>query len=225
MNIGIIGSGIVGQTVGGQLVALGHDVVLGTRDPGNLHSAKGMAGSLANWLAGAGHGARVATFAEAAAHGAVVLNATSGTISVEALSLAGAENLAGKVLIDLANELDFSHGMPPVCLATDQEDGSVGGRIQRAFPSARVVKALNTMSAPVMVNPQQLAEGDHTVFICGNDAAAKDTVAQLLRSFGWRDIFDLGDITAAHGPEMLMALWVRCWQQLGNVPFNVKLVR
>ena len=149
----------------------------------------------------------------------------TGTVSVEALTLAGAENLAGKVLIDLANELDFSHGMPPVCLATDQEDGSVGGRIQRAFPGARVVKALNTMSAPVMVNPQQLAEGDHTVFICGNDAAAKDTVAQLLRSFGWRDIFDLGDITAAHGPEMLMALWVRCWQQLGNVPFNVKLVR
>src|SRR5205085_7918942 len=225
MNIGIIGSGIVGQTVGGKLVALGHAVVLGTRDPGNLHSAKGMAGSLADWLAGAGHGAWVTTFAEAAAHGEVVVNATSGTVSVDALRLAGAENLAGKVLLDLANELDFSRGMPPVCLATDQEDGSVGVRIQRAFPSARVVKALNTMSAPVMVNPQQLAGGDHTVFICGNDEAAKDTVADLLRGFGWRDIFDLGDITAAHGPEMLMALWVRCWQQLGNVPFNVKLVR
>jgi 8-hydroxy-5-deazaflavin:NADPH oxidoreductase len=108
---------------------------------------------------------------------------------------------------------------PPI-----KRTGRWAGASSGPFP-ARVVKALNTMSAPVMVNPQQLAEGDHTVFICGNDAAAKDTVAQLLRSFGWRDIFDLGDITAAHGPEMLMALWVRCWQQLGNVPFNVKVVR
>jgi predicted dinucleotide-binding enzyme len=115
--------------------------------------------------------------------------------------------------------------MPPVSLATDQEDGSVGVRIQKAFPEARVVKTLNTVNAYLMVNPQQLAEGDHTVFICGNDPAAKDVVAELLRSVGWRDIFDLGDITAAHGPEMLMALWLRCWQQLGNVPFNVKLVR
>ena len=225
MNIGIIGSGIVGQTVGGKLVALGHDVVLGTRDPRDLHSAKGMAGPLADWLAGAGRGARVATFAEAAAHGAVVLNATSGTISVEALTLAGAENLAGKVLVDLSNELDFSRGMPPVSLATDQEDGSVGMRIQKAFPEARVVKTLNTVNAYLMVNPQQLAEGDHTIFICGNDPAAKDVVTELLRSFGWRDIFDLGDISAAPGPEMLTALWLRCWQQLGNVPFNVKLVR
>jgi 8-hydroxy-5-deazaflavin:NADPH oxidoreductase len=144
---------------------------------------------------------------------------------VEALTLAGAENLAGKVLIDLANELDFSQGMPPVSLATDPSSWSVGVRIQRAFPSARVVKALNTMNAYMMVNPQQLAGGDHTVFICGDDPGAKDVVAELLRSFGWHDIFDLGDITAAHGPEMLMALWLRCWQQLGNVPFNVKLVR
>jgi predicted dinucleotide-binding enzyme len=115
MNIGIIGSGIVGQTVGGKLVALGHDVVLGTRDPSDLRSAKGLAGSLADWLAGAGHGARVATFAEAAAHGAVVLNATSGTISVEALSLAGAENLAGKVLIDLVTTSRAAASEPSPC--------------------------------------------------------------------------------------------------------------
>ncbi len=127
--------------------------------------------------------------------------------------------------IDVANALDFSHGMPPVCLATDQEGGSVGVLIQQAFPDTRVVKALNTMSGYVMVDPLQLADGDHTVFICGNDPSAKETVSQLLRSFGWRDIFDLGDITNAHGTEMVMAIWTRCWRQIGNRPFNWKLVR
>lgn len=225
MRIGIIGSGIVGQLLGGKLVSLGHNVALGTRNPSDLHSTKGMAPALADWLKGPGHGARVATFSEAAAHGEVVINATSGTVSLEALSLAGKENLAGKVLIGVANALDFSHGMPPVCLATDQEGGSVGVRIQQAFPDTRVVKALDTMSGHMMVDPLQLADGNHAVFICGNDPSAKESVAELLRSFGWRDIFDLGDITAAHGLEMMMAMWIRCWRQLGNRPFNWKFVR
>ncbi len=225
MNVGVIGSGVVGQLLGGKLVSLGHDVILGTRDPRDLHAARNFTGSLAEWLNGPGRGARVATFAEAAAHGEVVINATSGTVSVDALTQAGPEHLAGKVLMDVSNELDLSHGMPPLSLATDQDDGSVGVRIQRAFPDARVVKALNTMPGYVMIAPQQLAGGDHTVFICGDDTAAKETVAGLLREFGWRDIFDLGDITAAHGPEMMMAMFTRCWQQLGNRPFNWKLVR
>jgi 8-hydroxy-5-deazaflavin:NADPH oxidoreductase len=231
MKVGIIGPGLVGQTLGGKLVALGNNVVLGTRNPNDLDSAKGRADSLSKWLAGPGRGARVASFAEAASHAEVVINATPGEISIEALRLAGANHLAGKVLIDVSNELDFSHGMPPTSLAGDTEDRSVGMRIQKAFPEAWVVKTLNTMNCLLMVNPGQLAGGDHSVFICGNNTGAKDTVTQILRSFGWHDIIDLGGIDAARGPEMYMAFWVRLWRSVGSVPgtpprqFNVKFVR
>jgi 8-hydroxy-5-deazaflavin:NADPH oxidoreductase len=231
MKFGIIGPGIVGQTLGGKLVALGHSVILGTRNPGDLDAAKGRAASLSSWLAGPGRGARVASFADAASHAEVVINATPGEASVDALRLAGANHLAGKVLIDVSNELDYSHGMPPISLAGDSEDRSVGMRIQKAFPGAWVVKTLNTMNCLLMVNPGQLAGGDHSVFVCGNNADAKDIVAQILRSFGWRDVVDLGGIDAARGPEMYMAFWVRLWMNAGNVPgspprqFNIKFVR
>jgi 8-hydroxy-5-deazaflavin:NADPH oxidoreductase len=231
MKVGIIGPGIVGQTLGGKLVSLGHSVILGTRNQSDLDSAKGMAGSLSTWLAGPGRGARVASFAEAASHGDVIINATPGEVSMDALRMAGADNLVGKVLIDVSNELDYSHGMPPTSLASDSEDRSVGMRIQKAFPDARVVKTLNTMNCLLMVNPEQLAGGDHSVFVCGNNAGAKEITAQILRSFGWRDIVDLGGIDAARGPEMFMALWVRFWMTAGNKPgspprqFNVKFVR
>jgi hypothetical protein len=223
MKIGIVGSGIVGQTVGRKLVELGHNVVLGTRDPSRLDEKKGWAGSLSEWLTSVNHKARVGTFAEAAAHGEVVVNATSGLVSLEALRMAGAANLNGKVLIDIANELDFSQGMPPRSLANDEL--GLAEKIQNAFPGARVVKTLNTVNAYVMVDPKSLAGGDHTVFISGNDAAAKAQVADILRSLGWTDILDLGDITSARGPEMYMPLWLRAWGRLGNAPFNVKIVR
>jgi 8-hydroxy-5-deazaflavin:NADPH oxidoreductase len=225
LKIGIIGSGVVGQQLGGKLASLGHDVVLGTRDPHDLQSKKGLGTSLAEWSKGPAHGAKISTFAKTAEHGDLVINATSGTVSLEALKLAGAQNLAGKILVDVSNELDYSHGMPPIALATDRDGGSVAVSIQKAFPTAKVVKTFNTMSAWVMVDPQQLAGGDHTVFISGNDSRAKETVSDLLRSFGWRDIFDLGDINTAHGPEMFMALWTRCWKQIGTRPFNFKVVR
>ena len=231
MRVGIIGPGIVGQTLGSKLVALGHSVIMGTRNPNDLDSAKGRAASLSKWLADVGPGARAASFAEAASQAEVVINATPGDVSVDALRLAGSSHLAGKVLIDVSNELDYSHGMPPISLAGDSERQSVGMRIQNAFPEARVVKTLNTMNCLLMVNPGQLAGGDHSVFVCGNDAGAKDTVTQVLRSFGWRDIVDLGGIDAARGPEMYMAFWVRLWTTVGMVPgspprqFNVKFVR
>jgi 8-hydroxy-5-deazaflavin:NADPH oxidoreductase len=229
MRIGIIGSGIIGQLLGSKLVSLGHDVILGTRDPNDLHSKKGAPGdpapSLAEWLQEGGKMAQVATFSEAAAHGEILINATSGMVSLQALALAGSENLAGKILMDTSNALDFSRGGSPVCLATDQEGGSVGVRIQQAFPDTKVVKALNTTGSQIIVNPLLLADGDHTVLLCGNDPGAKEIVSELLRSFGWRDIFDLGDITAAHGMEMMTALWLRSWQQNGYRPCNWKLVR
>jgi predicted dinucleotide-binding enzyme len=231
MKIGIVGSGFVGQILGGKLVSLGHDVVMGTRTPGDLDSEKGRAGSLAEWLRSSGKGARVGTLAEAASHGELVINATPGEASVDALNLAGAGNLSGKVIVDVSNELDYSGGMPPRSLATDSEDGSVGMRIQQAFPDSMVVKTLNTVNALVMVDPGQLAGGDHSIFVCGDDAGAKAKATRLLQSFGWRDVVDLGGIEAARGPEMYMALWLRFLLMTGFAPgrppkpFNIKLVR
>jgi 8-hydroxy-5-deazaflavin:NADPH oxidoreductase len=222
MKVAIIGSGIVGQTLGKKLVELGHDVILGTRDPNKLDEAKGWAGSLGDWLTAVGKKATVATFAAAAAQGEIVINATHGMASLAALQTAGAENLQGKILIDVANELDFSQGMPPKSLAADTT--SLGEKIQAAFPNTKVVKTLNTMNCAVMVNPQQLADGNHTVFVSGNDADAKAKVTELLQSFGWTDIFDLGDITSARGTEMMMPIWLRAFGKLGNVPYNFKIV-
>jgi 8-hydroxy-5-deazaflavin:NADPH oxidoreductase len=222
MKVAIIGSGIVGQTLGKKLVELGHDVVLGTRDPNKLDEAKGWSGSLSDWLTAVGTKATVATFAAAAAQGEIVINASHGMASLAILQNAGAENLQGKILIDVANELDFSQGMPPKSLAADTT--SLGEKIQAAFPNTKVVKTLNTMSCAVMVNPKQLADGNHTVFVSGNDADAKSKVTELLQSFGWTDIFDLGDITSARGTEMMMPIWLRAFGKLGNVPYNFKIV-
>jgi 8-hydroxy-5-deazaflavin:NADPH oxidoreductase len=222
MKVAIIGSGIVGQTLGKKLVELGHDVVLGTRDPNKLDEAKGWAGSLSDWLTAVGNKATVATFAAAAAQGEIVINATHGMASLAALQTAGAENLQNKILIDVANELDFSQGMPPKSLAADTT--SLGEKIQAAFPNTKVVKTLNTMNCAVMVNPKQIADGNHTVFVSGNDADAKVKVTELLQSFGWTDIFDLGDLTSARGTEMMMPIWLRAFGKLGNVPYNFKIV-
>jgi 8-hydroxy-5-deazaflavin:NADPH oxidoreductase len=222
MKVAIIGSGIVGQTLGKKFVELGHDVILGTRDPNKLDEAKGWAGSLSDWLTAVGNKATVATFAAAAAQGEIIINATHGMASLAALQTAGAENLQGKILIDVANELDFSQGMPPKSLAADTT--SLGEKIQAAFPNTKVVKTLNTMNCAVMVNPKQIADGNHTVFVSGNDADAKAKVTELLQSFGWTDIFDLGDITSARGTEMMMPIWLRAFGKLGNVPYNFKIV-
>jgi 8-hydroxy-5-deazaflavin:NADPH oxidoreductase len=222
MKVAIIGSGIVGQTLGKKLVELGHDVILGTRDPHKLDEAKGWAGSLSDWLNVVGNKATVATFATAAAQGEIVINATYGMASLEALQIAGIDNLQNKILIDVANELDFSQGMPPKSMAADTT--SLGEKIQAAFPNTKVVKTLNTMNCQMMVDPKQLADGSHTVFISGNDADAKTKVTELLQSFGWTDIFDLGDITSARATEMMMPLWLRAFGKLGNVPYNLKIV-
>lgn len=140
-----------------------------------------------------------------------------------ALRAAGEKNLAGKILVDIANPLDFSKGMPPSLTVCNTD--SLGEQIQRAFPEVKVVKALNTMNAYLMVDPQRLAGGDHTAIISGNDAAAKQRVTELLRSFGWQDIVDLGDISTARGTEMYLPLWARLYMSLGNPMFSIKIVR
>jgi predicted dinucleotide-binding enzyme len=226
MKIGIIGTGVVAQTLGAKLIELGHDVVVGTRDPSKLDDKKMMAGTLREWLAAVSKGGKkgkVATFQEAAAHGELLINATHGQASVEALKLAEADKVGGKVLIDVANLLDFSKGMPPGALAS--QTNCLAENIQTAFPNLKVVKSLNTVGAPVMVAPQALAGGEHTVFVSGNDAPAKAAVAELLKSFGWKDVLDLGDISSARGPEMYMAMWIRLWGATGTGMINVKVVR
>jgi 8-hydroxy-5-deazaflavin:NADPH oxidoreductase len=222
MKIGIIGSGVVGQTLGAKLAELGHDVVLGTRDPGKLDEKKNMAGTLGEWLQAVRGKARVASFRAAAAHGEVLINAVHGQASVEALQAAGAGGAGNKILIDTANELDFSRGFPA---ALASEERSVAGRIQEAFPNLKVVKCLNTLAAPLMVNPKMLKGGDHTVLLAGNDAGAKGKVADLLKAFGWTDILDLGDLSAARGMEMYLGLWVRLYGSLKNGMINIKVQR
>ena len=223
MKIGIIGSGIVAQTLGTKLVQLGHDVALGTRDPGKLDDKKGFGGSLGEWLAKASGKAKVVSFRDAAAHGELLINATHGQNSVDALKLAGDDALGTKVLIDVSNELDASKGMPPRVGAS--QDSCLAERIQAAFPKLRVVKSLNTINCNVMVDPKAVAGGDHTVFVSGNDAPAKAAVGELLKSFGWKDILDLGDVSSARGPEMYMAMWLRLWGATKTGMLNVKVVR
>jgi len=224
MKIGIIGSGVVGQTLGAKLVERGEDVVLGTRSPGSMDDKRGFGQSLDDWRKAAGSKARVGTFADAAAHGEVVINATSGTVSLEALRLAGEQNLRGKILIDVSNPLDFSKGMPPTLTVCNTD--STGEQIQRAFPAAKVVKTLNTTNVQVMVDPASVAGGDHDLFVSGNDPEAKARVTELLRQwFGWRTVIDLGDITTSRGVEMLLPVWLRLWGALGSPLFNFKIAR
>src|SRR5688500_13361935 len=216
MKAGVLGTGSVGQTVAAKLAELGHDVVVGTRDPEATRSR------LAAWITGR-DGVALGTFAQAAAHGEMVVNATSGDVSLEVLRAAGEDNLAGKVLVDIANPLDFSKGFPPSLSVCNTD--SLAEQIQRAFPAARVVKTLNTVTASIMVEPGQVAAGPHTRLLCGTDAAAKATGVEMLESFHWSDIVDLGDITNARATEMLLPIWVRLYALQKSPAFNFKLVR
>jgi predicted dinucleotide-binding enzyme len=225
-KIGVLGTGPVGQTIAAKLAELGHAVFVGTRDPAETlaRTNPDMFGNppFAVWREQHPK-VQFGTLAQAAAHGEIVVNATSGGGSLAALEAAGAGNLAGKVVIDLANPLDFSRGMPPSLTVCNTD--SLGEQLQRAFPAARVVKTLNTMNAYLMVGPDKVAGADHTVFVSGNDAAAKQTVSELLRSFGWKDILDLGDITTARGTEMILPIWVRIFAATGSPMFQLKVVR
>ena len=216
MRIGVLGTGVVGQTIATKLVELGDEVTMGAREATNEKAAA--------WVAGAGERAHAGTFADAAAFGELVVNATAGSVSLAVLEAAGQANLAGKVVVDISNPLDFSQGFPPTLSVVNTD--SVGEQLQAAHPEARVVKTLNTVNADVMVDPG-LIPGDHAIFVSGNDVAAKVDVTALLGRFGWpaARVVDLGDITTARGPEMYLALWVRTMGALGTPHFNIELRR
>jgi predicted dinucleotide-binding enzyme len=215
MKIGVLGTGMVGTTIGTKLVALGHEVKLGARKAGNEKAV--------GWAAKAGAGASEGSFADAAAHGEIVFNCTLGTAAVEAVVAAGEKNLGGKILIDTTVPLDLSRGFPPAI--TMRGDDSLGEQIQRALPGTRVVKTLNTINCNVMVDPARVP-GEHDVFVSGNDADAKARVTAILKDwFGWQSVIDLGDITTARGTEGYILMWLRLYGALKTADFNIRVVR
>ena len=225
MDIAVLGTGTVGQALADGLTRLGHSVVVGTRDPDATLARTepdGMGNPpFAAWLAEHGD-VRLATFAEAASGAELVVLAGHGFAAADMLSAAGADNLAGKVVLDISNPLDFSAGFPPTLFVKDTH--SLGEQLQDAFPEARVVKSLNTLTAPLMVDPGMLDEGT-TVFVSGDDDAAKATVTEILTALGHQDVIDLGGIETARGPEMYLPLWLRTMGALGSAMFNIKVVR
>jgi hypothetical protein len=206
MRIGVLGTGMVGNAIASRLVTLGHDVMMGSRTTDNPQAAA--------WASQVGAHGRAGTFGDAAAFGEMVFNCTHGATSLAALRAAGEERLNGKIVVDVANVL------PPDRSRVE----SLGEQIQQAFPLAKVVKTLNTINCEVMVNPGALS-GSHTVFLSGNDDAAKNAVRSVLESFGWTDILDLGDISTARATEGYLPLWLAAWKALGTAAFNVKVVR
>jgi 8-hydroxy-5-deazaflavin:NADPH oxidoreductase len=213
MRIAVIGTGMVGRTLGEGLAKVGHDVVVGTRDPARTRARD-------EWGATS---LSLASYGQIGVGADLFINATSGDASLEALQAVGDEALAGKVLLDISNALDRSSGFPPTLFVCNTD--SLAEQLQRAFPRTNVVKAFNTMTAAVMVNPGAVGGGDTTVFVAGNDADARATVAAVATDLGWTDVMDLGDLTAARGLEMWVSLWLRLLMALGGPMFNIKVVR
>jgi predicted dinucleotide-binding enzyme len=213
MRIAVIGTGHAGRTLAQGFQRVGHDVVVGTRNPDATRGRE-------EW-----HGLDVplAALGMVAADADLVVNATNGQASLSALGEVGSDHLAGKVIVDVANPLDFSQGFPPTLSVKDTD--SLAEQLQRAFPESRVVKSLNTVTASVMVDPSTVGDGDTTVFVAGDDADARQQVSGLLRELGWRDIVELDGLHNARGLEMWLPLWVRLMGALGTAEFNIKVVR
>jgi len=204
VQVGILGTGDVGQALGTAFVTLGHDVRMGAREAGNPKARA--------WALAHGPQASAGTFADAAAFGELVVLATLGVANERALALAGPDNVRGKIVIDTTNPLDFSSGMPPTLAVSGQDSG--GERVQRQLPDALVVKAFNTVGNALMFQPD-LPGGPPDMFICGNDGAAKARVAALLQEFGW-NVIDVGGIEASRYLEAMCLVWVLAGMQTNN---------
>ncbi|HEY8301488.1 MAG TPA: NAD(P)-binding domain-containing protein [Jatrophihabitans sp.] len=227
MKFAVLGTGMVGRAIAARLAQLGHETVIGTRDV-DATLARTDTDAMGTppfreWQQGV-PGVALKAFDEVGANAEIIVNATSGQASLAALEAVGTAALAGKIVIDIANPLDFSNGMPPVLSVANTD--SLGEQIQRAYPGARVVKTLNTMNASVMIDPARVP-GQHNVFLAGEDSAAKATVGALLADFGWPAgaVIDLGGIRAARGTEMYLPLWLSLWGALGTGDFNIAVVR
>ncbi|MCA9388912.1 NAD(P)-binding domain-containing protein [Candidatus Berkelbacteria bacterium] len=224
MKIAILGTGMVGKAHASRLTELGHQVVMGTQnvEAKKVEQTPDNSGQTFNDWHQQNPDVELITLMEAAQIGELIINALSGQVSVEALKKLEAQ-IGEKILIDIANPLDFSQGMPPTLTVCNTD--SLGEQIQAALPKAKVVKTCNTTNADVQVKPQELAEGDHHIFMSGNDEEAKNKVTDLLQSYGWQNIIDLGDITTARGTEMFLPLWIRLFGKYGHSKFNIKVVK
>jgi 8-hydroxy-5-deazaflavin:NADPH oxidoreductase len=227
MKVSILGTGMVGQAIAGKMTAMGHEVYMGSRNAENAKSntkPNPMTGvSFADWF-NKNHSVNVVDYNELPSDSDIFINATNGKGSVDALNATGKEKLKGKIILDIANPLDFSQGMPPSLYICNTD--SLGEKIQREFPESKVVKSLNTMNCYLMMDPS-LVPGNHTVFISGNDETAKQEIKSWLMSVGWENsnIIDLGDLSTARGTEMLLPIWLRLYGVLGTVDFNFHIAR
>lgn len=225
MDVAILGTGMVGRALAGRLDELGHTVTMGTRDVEATRAREAPdtdTETPSAWLA---HhpGVRLETFREATAEVDLVVAALHGDGVLAALEAAGEDHLAGRVLLDVSNPLDFSAGFPPTLSVCNTD--SLAEQVQRRFPDARVVKSLNTVNAAVMVDPGGLADGDHTVFVSGDENEARSLVTGLLEEFGWNDVLDLGPLSTARGTEMYLALWLRLMGAVGTPRVSIRVVR
>jgi len=214
MKIGILGTGMVGETLGTKFAQMGHQVKMGSRTANNENAAK--------WAAKNGTAASAGTFAQAAEFGEMVFLCLKGDVQMDVIRSVGERPFGSKPVVDVSNPLDFSHGMPPslsIC-----NTNSLGEEVQKALPAAKVIKTLNIVNCEIMIEPNKAGQ-QPTMFICGNDSAAKVSVTLLLKDLGWADIIDLGDITKARATEMLLPIWLSLMQTLGHVHFGFKIVR
>jgi predicted dinucleotide-binding enzyme len=220
MNIGVLGTGMVGETIATALTQKEHNVRMGSRTPDNEKAAA--------WVQKSNDHATQGDFNDAAAFGEIVFLCLNGEHALDAVRSIDADSINGKIVIDVTNPLDFSKGMPPRLLEGLNNSTSLGEEIQNALPGAKVVKTFNTVNCNVMVNPKLINNGDHTLFICGNDADAKNKVKHfLVDTFGWRpeNLLDLGGIIAARGTEAYVPFWVMMMQATGSPMFNIKVVK
>ena len=212
-RVGVLGSGEVGRRLASGFRSRGHDVMVGSRDPGKSE--------LREWVSGDGVGIALGTFAQAAAFGELLVLAVLGDAAEEAIAEAGADDFSGKVVIDTMNPLDFSAGFPPKLSITGED--SLGERVQRALPDAKVVKAFNTIGNPYFVDPV-FSDGRPTMLIAGNDDDAKRTVGEVLGDFGWADPVDIGGIEGSRELEAICIAWVKIGGARGSWDHGFKLL-
>lgn len=230
MKIAVFGTGNVGQTLASKLSNLGYEVMIGTRDVNESRERKSpdMYGNpgFGTWIT-ENKKIKLGTFAGAASFGEMIINATSGGSSLKAFRSAKKDDLAGKIIIDIANPLDFSKGAPPCLIPELSNTNSLGEELQKEFPEAKVVKTLHTMWCGLMVNPGMIGGGDHINFLCGNEKSSKTEVKNLLKKLGWKEesLVDLGDITNSRGTEAVLPIWLRVWAVTKTGAFNFKIVK
>lgn len=203
---------MVGETLGSKFVQLGHDVKMGSRTANNDKAVK--------WASTAGANASQGTFADAASFGEMIFLCLKGAVFLDIAKTLGPNALNGKVVVDVSNPLEFSNGVLTLSICNTN---SLGEGVQKAIPSAKVVKSFNTVNCDVMVDPAK--GGNPTMFVCGNDAGAKQQFSDLIKTLGWRDIIDIGDITKSRGTEALMHLWMNLFGLFGTPHFGWKIVR